>query len=48
MAPKKAPIPPTSAATVASVAPRRLTSMAMAAYETASAPSPSRTRVLAR
>ena len=48
MAPQKAPSPPTTAATVASVAPRSLTSMAMAAYETASAPSPKRTRVLAR
>ena len=38
MAPQKAPSPPTSAATVATVAPRPLTSEAIAAYETASAP----------
>ena len=40
MAPQKAPIPPISAATVARAEPRFLASVAIAAYETASAPSP--------
>ena len=39
MAPQKAPIPPISAATVATAEPRFLASVAIAAYETASAPS---------
>ena len=40
MAPQKAPMPPISAATVARAEPRFLVSVAIAAYETASAPSP--------
>ena len=40
MAPQKAPIPPISAATVASAEPRFLASAAIAAYETARAPRP--------
>jgi|GEM_PF-2915952 hypothetical protein len=39
MAPQKAPSPPISAATVATTQPRSLTSVAIAAYETARAPS---------
>jgi hypothetical protein len=41
MAPQNAPIPPISTAMVAAVAPRFRTSMAIAAYETATAPSAS-------
>ena len=40
MAPQKAPMPPISAATMARAEPRSLVSVAIAAYETASAPSP--------
>jgi hypothetical protein len=40
MAPQKAPMPPITAATVARAEPRPLVSVAIAAYETASAPSP--------
>ena len=39
MAPQKAPMPPSSAATVATTQPRSWTSVAIAGYETASAPS---------
>jgi len=39
-APQNAPMPPISAATVARAEPRPLVSVAIAAYETASAPSP--------
>ena len=39
IAPQKAPSPPSSAATVAITHPRPRTSAAIAAYETASAPS---------
>ena len=38
MAPQKAPIPPSSAATVAITQPRPVTSRAIAAYDTATAP----------
>ena len=40
MAPQKAPMLPIRAATVATAEPRSLVSVAIAAYETASAPSP--------
>ena len=45
MAPQKAPIPPSSAATVAITQPRPVTSKAIAAYDTATAPSASRDSV---